>query len=137
MSTVISITRIIKTETQSLGVLNAVRSDKSGIFICETLELAYKNNQPMISCIPTGTYNYSFYNSPTKGKVVLIKNVPNRAFIEIHAGNFYTQINGCILVGSKGFLDLNNDDQLDVLSSRQTLSDLLDFIEPHGVINIY
>lgn len=50
--------------------------------------------------IPEGSYRVEFYDSPTKGRVPLLQNVPGRTMIEIHKGNWETASEGCILVGS-------------------------------------
>lgn len=49
--------------------------------------------------IPVGTYKVTLYQSPTKGLVPLLHDVPNREMIEIHWGNYETDSLGCILVG--------------------------------------
>lgn len=69
--------------------------------------------------IPCGTYKAVLYKSQTKGDVLLLKDVPGRTFIEIHAGNKEMDSKGCILVGKKrtGFL---------IESSRVTLKALLE-----------
>lgn len=119
---------------QTLGVLQLFNGlDK--IFECKTLELPNKNNQKEVSCIPIGTYIVVPFNSPSKGKCFLLKDVPNRSMIEIHKGNFYTDILGCILVGSK-FTDINNDGLLDVVSSGITLDKLLNLAEDGFTLTI-
>lgn len=97
------------------------------LFTCDTLELSWVNNETGVSSIPPGVYRARKYNSPSKGKVLKLDNVSNRDFIEIHAGNYYTQIKGCILVGDD-LRDINGDGYLDVVNSRDTLSKLLDVI---------
>jgi len=95
-----------------------------GDFKCFTLELPWKGNEKNISCIPEGSYPAEIYESPKFGKVVLLNNVPNRTFIEIHAGNYTSQIRGCILVGDS-IKYLNNDGIPDVTNSKATLKSLL------------
>ena len=56
--------------------------------------------------------------------MVLLNGVDNRTWIEIHAGNYTRQIEGCILVGdSLKYLD--RDDILDVTNSKNTLGSLM------------
>lgn len=128
------LTRLNDDRKQTLGILQ-VFDGLTKVFECKTLELPNKNNQKSISCIPIGTYTVIPFNSPSKGKCFLLKDVPNRSMIEIHKGNFYTDILGCILVGSK-FTDINNDGLLDVVSSGTTLDKLLDLAEDGFILTI-
>jgi hypothetical protein len=64
-----------------------------------TIELPWLNNSPFVSCIPFGTYKAKKVLSNTFGWCIQIINVPNRTSILIHQGNFYTNTEGCILVG--------------------------------------
>ena len=65
----------------------------------QTLERPPLDNQNGISCIPVGTYQAEIYQSPTKGSVYLLQNVPGRTMIEIHAANWVDQLAGCISLG--------------------------------------
>jgi len=82
--------------------------------ICNTIELPWRDNQPDISCIPCGEYECEMVNSPSKGNVYQVKDVPDRTHILIHSGNFAgdkakgkrTDLQGCISPGMRmGFLD--------------------------------
>jgi hypothetical protein len=57
----------------------------------------------------------------------MLENVPGRSFIQIHSGNYTSQIEGCIIVGD-GIQYLNNDDIPDVVNSRNTLKALLSLL---------
>jgi len=112
-----------------------------GVITCEgfkafTLELPWKDNQSNISCIPEGTYVAKKYMSPSKKSVVLmLDDVPGRSYIQIHAGNYTRQIEGCILVGdSIKFLDA--DDTPDVTNSGAMLRKLLDKVPEKVTIHI-
>ena len=97
---------------------------RCGDFQCFTLELPWRNNERGRSCIPAGNYRARLYDSPMHDMVVLFEDVPDLSMIEIHAGNYTTQIEGCILVGdSIRFLD--GDRIPDVANSRATLLRLL------------
>ncbi len=89
-----------------------------------TLELPWKNNSKNVSCIPKGKYTVIKRKSPKFGLCFLVKDVPNRTWILLHAGNYVTQIEGCILCG-KTHADINKDGLLDVTSSRDTIKDML------------
>jgi hypothetical protein len=96
-------------------------------FRCFTLELPWHGNSRSISCIPSGTYKATKYQSPKHGEVVLLHGVPNRSWIEVHAGNFTRQVEGCVLVGD-GIKYLDGDDIPDVTNSGETLKLLLDLL---------
>jgi len=108
---------------------------KYGNFQCFTLELPWHGNSPNISCIPAGVYNVCKYQSPKHGQVLLFQNVPSRSFIEAHAGNYTTQIEGCILVGDSVQF-LNGDEIPDVANSKVTLSKLLALVPNQTTIKI-
>ena len=80
----------------TLGVLY----DPDSTAICCTLELPWLDNEKQKSCIPKGSYKVTRYNSPSKGEVFLLHDVPERSMIEIHAGNTVDDILGCIAVGA-------------------------------------
>ena len=105
-------------------------------FQCFTLELPWLSNQPNISCIPSGEYDYEVGVSPKNGRVIHIREVKNRAHIQIHKGNFTSDIEGCILVGD-GIKWLNGDKVPDVTNSKITLSELFVKAPQHGRISIY
>ncbi len=99
-----------------------------GDFQCFTLELPLLNNEQNISCIyPAGGYVGQKHFSTKNGDVIAINNVMERTGIQIHAGNYTSQIQGCILVGdSVKFL---NDDRIpDVTNSKATLKKLLSIL---------
>lgn len=104
-------------------------------FQCFTLELPWLENEQGVSCIPEGRYLAFKRKSPKNGLVLELESVPNRTFIQIHAGNYTRQIEGCILVGdSIKFLD--KDAIPDVTNSKRTLDKLLDVVPERVYINI-
>lgn len=108
---------------------------RCGNFQCFTLELPWHGNSRNISCIPPGEYKATKYQSPKHGEVLLLHNVPNRSMIEIHAGNYTRQIEGCILVGNSiRFLD--QDDVPDVTSSMATLAQLLALVPDETTVKV-
>ena len=69
--------------------------------------------------VPTGQYKASIYLSPRFGReVILLHNVPNRPYIEIHAGNYATDTEGCILVGATRSIGM-------ITHSRHTLDQII------------
>lgn len=96
----LTIERKVSSANCTMGYLIA-----NGQVICYTLELPWKDNKNDISCIPAGTYNGILrYDKTDKWRIQLEK-VPNRTGVQIHMGNFTTQIEGCILVGTDAKVD--------------------------------
>lgn len=111
----VSIKRNPSDQKETIGILSVVKNGIS--FLCHTLELAWLNNQQNISCIPTGTYQVKWMiTSHFPHGVYQIQNVPNRTGIDIHIGNYYSQLLGCIALGMK-LADINKDGEIDVTSS--------------------
>lgn len=79
----------------TLGILK-INDKHSPIY---TLELPWRDNRQNISCIPTGQYKLVPYNSTRYPDVWEISNVPGRADILIHIGNYPDDTKGCILPG--------------------------------------
>jgi hypothetical protein len=107
-----------------------------GDFQCFTLELPLLNNETNVSCIyPAGGYIGQRHFSPKNGDCIAINNVMGRTNIQIHSGNYTSDILGCILVGdSVKFL---NDDRIpDVTNSKNTLKKLLSILENSFSIEI-
>ena len=66
-------------------------------FICHTIELPWKNNEPTISCIEEGIYSVVRCYSKKFGWHFSLKNVSGRKFILIHpANNAQEELRGCI-----------------------------------------
>ncbi len=112
---IVTITRSIDTGKQTQGRLS------TSLFSCVTLERPWKQNAPNISCIPLGLYFCKWTFSWRLLKYTYeVQNVKNRSGIRIHPGNYFFDIEGCILLGSH-FQDINKDKELDVLNSTITL----------------
>lgn len=113
-------------QTETLGDAVAQYNGKTSRF--NTLELPNKQNQRNISCIPEGTYQVRYVFKVLKfGWIYEIQNVPNRSGILMHAGNYFYDSEGCIIVGS-GYSDINKDGAPDILNSRATLSAMVSFM---------
>lgn len=98
MKFILDIKRVISNDEATQGMLYIPG------YACYTLERPWVNNKPFISCIPEGTYEAEKFQSPTRNKmldgwVVLLKNVTNRTWIEIHTANKVSELSGCIAVG--------------------------------------
>lgn len=109
------LTRKTFTDKETLGEIVCYNGTNEIKF--KTLELPWKNNKKDISCIPTGTYvctwtrSFKFPNGTYE-----VKNVSGRSGIRIHVANYYTQIQGCIAIGTD-IKDINNDRQIDTINS--------------------
>jgi len=88
--------RIAQTSEWTMGKLY----DEDGAEVCNTLELGWRNNIRNISCIPSGNYKCTITDEGGRYPVIRVLNVPGRDGIQIHIGNYLTQIKGCILVGT-------------------------------------
>lgn len=125
---------IINRETfedmQTTGTFSIVVDDKHVVFQCKTLELPWLNNERQVSCIPEGEYDVIPRKSSKYGDHFYVKEVEGRSYILIHAGNYHSQIKGCILIGDK-LVDIDGDSYKDVTNSKATLKKLVKFA-PNG-----
>ena len=75
----------------------------NGEEFCDTLELAWRDNQRSVSCIPAGEYKARIRlprESATRDYIhLLIEDVPDRSYILFHRGNTAKDSRGCVLVG--------------------------------------
>jgi len=68
-----------------------------GNFLCYTIELPWKQNRKMISCVPEGRYEIVSRYSQRFGIHFLVRGVPGRKYILIHpANNALKELKGCI-----------------------------------------
>ena len=103
MERIVNLCRMKRSDQGTRGMIFA------GSFNCHTIELPWRNNTRSISCIPAGEYKVELRQSPKYGQIYHVKEVPNRSYILIHAGNFAgdtkmgyrTNVNGCILLGQR------------------------------------
>lgn len=93
-----------------------------GGWVCNTLELGWKQNQTNISSITPGTYQVKYtYSFKFLKYTYEILNVKGRSGIRIHSANLYSQLLGCIALG-RGYDNLDTDGLPDILNSRDTVS---------------
>ncbi len=96
---------LVRNEYNEQGTTGQLNDDE-GNKICLTLEEPWKDNQKGISCIPEGRYRCTRYISPKLKRrgskdpeVILLHDVPNRSFVQIHIGNTLDDVEGCIMPG--------------------------------------
>lgn len=66
-------------------------------FLCFTIELPWKDNRKMFSCIPEGRYPIALRYSQRHNNHLMLTNVPDRNLILIHkANNALQELKGCI-----------------------------------------
>lgn len=118
------LTRLSDNGVETIGTLTAYKNGST--FTCSTLELPWKNNQHNVSCIPKGIYQASIQPFHASSEYELSPTAP-RTGIFMHAGNYYSDSLGCILLGVKPS-DINGDKQIDVTSSVNTLSEFKTFM---------
>lgn len=97
--------REVHTEECTLGTL------VSHGFVLDSLERPWLDNEPFVSCIPTGIYtcerswlNHKSSKYPHGYECFEVMDVPERTHIKLHIANYPHQIQGCIAYGkSKDF----------------------------------
>lgn len=109
--------------------------DSEGIPICVTHELPWKENKPMVSCIPLGSYFCKKVFDRKSGNLVPIKvtyeitQVPNRAGILFHCGNSNRDTLGCVLLGEM-FRNGGAMFGQQILNSRDAFQRFIDLLKP-------
>lgn len=116
----LELTRTDYLDKQTLGELVIVDGWVDRL-ICKTLERAWLNNTPNISCVPTGLYRCKLeYSNKFKRDLWELKGVENRSECKFHSANYWHQLNGCIALGN-GFKDIDSDGWVDILNSVETM----------------
>lgn len=91
-----------------------------------TLEEAWRDNERNVSCIPIGRYKIKLVNSPSRGVVYKVMDVPQRDHILIHSGNTHKDTQGCILLGVQ-FGRLGSDSA--ILASRVAMKQFMQIMK--------
>jgi len=110
--------------THTQGLLVAVDEARNLIFSCVTLELPWLDNASGKSCIPEGAYPVRRRYSAKHADHYHVQDVPGRAYILFHPGNYTHQLLGCLLPGER-FAHLDADAIPDILHTRATLNKML------------
>lgn len=71
-----------------------------GNIIAYTLELPWRGNAPEISSIPPGSYPATLRYDKSDRWRLQLTNVPGRDGVQIHIGNYTSEVRGCVLVGA-------------------------------------
>jgi hypothetical protein len=132
----ILIDRYSNEKEQTIGKFYLLDEEtQSVIKMWHSMELPWLDNTKRISCIPTGNYKAVIHYSPKFGKCLWLQDVPNRSEILIHAANFYYDLLGCIGIG-KDLVDIDGDSFIDVTSSRDSLTELMELLDNQTVVDI-
>ena len=111
-------------------------------FSCFTVEQSWNNNIPFSSCIPDGSYEVTWHNSPKFGTTLAVyggtvsiqkKHEYDRYAILFHAGNWPTDFEGCIGVG-RSLRCINGE--LGVTSSGDTIRELFSLLKNSDHISL-
>lgn len=134
-----TIYRYNKSDQGTRGIISAPG------FFCHTLELPDRNNQPNISCIPTGEYECLYVKIKRRiggrRELYWLKHVDGRTGVLIHAGvfagdkskGFKSNVLGCIQFGYEiGQLK----GQQAIFRSRECIADFIEYMnkEPFKLI---
>ena len=66
-----------------------------------TLELPWRDNKRNVSCVPgPATYGAFIRTDGKRGWRIQLEGVPSRTAVQIHVGNYPSDILGCILLGT-------------------------------------
>lgn len=125
---ILKLVRLSEFKETTLGVL--LLDDQP---FWKTVELPWRDNSPMISCIPEGEYKAHKHLSPKFGRTLHIESVPGRTEILMHPGNTTDDSRGCILPGLT-FGSLNGLPA--VFESRKAMERILDSIRSVEEITI-
>jgi len=133
--------RYRKDDRQTFGEGQVVGPRGRLIFKYAVLELPWKNNQQMISCIPPGIYPLRKCKPGENGSRFKywhfeIMDVKGRDKIKIHIVNHFHEILGCQGVGSKFVKDFDHDGEPDLTQSKVTLARLVKFLPLQTTIEI-
>lgn len=112
---------------QTLGNFYVYDDDGKLLLHLKTMELAWRDNQRRVSCIPEGTYTAKRHTSPKFGPSFWVQDVPERSEILFHPANYSSQLLGCIAPGLKN-ADINADGLMDVTSSRAAMKKMLEIL---------
>jgi len=88
---------LFRLEHTTAHTISTMRVD--GVSFCSTLEPAWRDNTPFVSCIPCGIYKVKRFISQLYGATWRVVDVPGRTHILFHPGNWASNTEGCILLG--------------------------------------
>lgn len=79
------------------GTLGVIEHNGVKLF---TIERPWLDNAANVSCIPEGTYQARWRESPKFGFTWELQDVPERTYILMHVANYPKDVQGCIGLGT-------------------------------------
>lgn len=80
---------VLRYETGDTGTFGTATNDKDTSKRWDMIELPWRNNEAVISCVPAAAYNSKLINSVHFGRsVYMMQHVPGRDAIEMHGANW-------------------------------------------------
>ncbi len=110
---------------QTLSHVHIMENNIS-LFQFAGMELPWKENEKMISCIPIGVYGCEKVKQTANIPYdhISVLSVPNRSGVCLHKANFVTQLKGCLAIGDK-HVDINGDAIKDITNSGRAFEVLM------------
>ena len=69
----------------------------NGVYVCQSIELGWANNERNKSCVPEGVYPMSIIQHPKHGECLKVEGVKGRSGILMHVANdAQKELRGCI-----------------------------------------
>lgn len=121
------IQRYWQNDVQTEGDIQVLNDSLNVILKGVIIELKDLDNQNNISRIIAGDYEVVKRWSEKYGHHFHILNVKSRRYILIHSGNYFTETEGCVLVGYE-YKDINGDGFNDAFKSRKFLDEMLEIL---------
>lgn len=117
-------------ENDPLGTFGALKINKE--LFCLTLEPPDRFNQRSISSIPSQQYLCELHPSPKFGETFIVRDVPLRSLVLFHKGNWASDTEGCVILGSS-LLKLKNEvSRRGVGNSGATFGAFMEVLRPYG-----
>ena len=133
--------RLLRDPSSEHGTLGRLLCG-DGALDLHVIEPPWRHNRPNRSCIPAGVYRLVPHRSPRYGACYLVRDVPGRSHILVHAGNvggdvalgLHTHTLGCLLPGlARGRLRVRGRMQRAVLSSRPAVRHFMQWADGRPV----
>lgn len=125
----IPILEIVRLEEGSYGTFGILKVQKRIQMF--TLEPNDWENQTSVSSIPAQQYLCKRYNSPKYGETFRVEEVPGRTNILFHWGNWTSDTEGCILLGT-GILS----DKTGIANSKRAFEQFMDLLKEYRTLHL-
>lgn len=123
---ILELIRLEEAKTGTLGILKIQK--KVALFTLEPSDLL---NRQGLSSIPAQQYTCKRHLSPSFGETFLITEVPNRTRVLFHWGNWTSDTEGCILLGT-GIMEHKRG----ITNSRVAFRNFMSVMEGYDTIHL-